>query len=162
MMVRLPVRAVKRNRGEFGIFGQECQSDQTHNAAAHPSRKFGHGIKRRLRIPTAKPPLRGHFPARLEPRAGAEQKHRVFSRTLPLPESILLESANHEVRNELKRQPAEGGVSAKTIALDPKTHRLDLLVATPEPPAADAPMPAPTRGRRRYLPGSFVVVVVGE
>jgi DNA-binding beta-propeller fold protein YncE len=50
-------------------------------------------------------------------------------------------------------------VSAKTIALDPKTHRLYLSAATPEPAAADATKKA---GRRRYVPGSFVVLVVGD
>lgn len=48
-------------------------------------------------------------------------------------------------------------VSAKTIALDPKTHRLYLSAATPEPVADTA-----KKGRRRYVPGSFVVVVVGD
>ncbi|HEY2251827.1 MAG TPA: hypothetical protein VGH74_12230 [Planctomycetaceae bacterium] len=63
----------------------------------------------------------------------------------------------YEVAKTVKTQ-----VSAKTIALDPKTHRLYLSAATPEPPAAaDAGKAAP-RGRRRYLPDSFVVVVVGE
>ena len=49
-------------------------------------------------------------------------------------------------------------VSAKTIALDPKTHRLYLSAATPEPAASTAKK----GGRRRYVPGSFVVLVVGE
>ena len=49
-------------------------------------------------------------------------------------------------------------VSAKTIALDPKTHRLYLSAATPEPAATTATK----GGRRRYVPGSFVVLVVGE
>jgi DNA-binding beta-propeller fold protein YncE len=62
----------------------------------------------------------------------------------------------YEVAKTVKTQ-----VSAKTIALDPKTHRLYLSAATPEPPAANADKAAP-RGRRRYLPDSFVVVVVGE
>jgi DNA-binding beta-propeller fold protein YncE len=62
----------------------------------------------------------------------------------------------YEVAKTIKTQ-----VSAKTIALDPKTHRLYLAAATPEPPSADAEKAAP-RGRRRYVPGSFVVVVVGE
>ncbi len=62
----------------------------------------------------------------------------------------------YEVAKTVKTQ-----VSAKTIALDPKTHRLYLSAATPEPPDANADKTAP-RGRRRYLPDSFVVVVVGE
>jgi DNA-binding beta-propeller fold protein YncE len=62
----------------------------------------------------------------------------------------------YEVAKTIKTQ-----VSAKTIALDPKTHRLYLSAATPEPPPGDAEKAAP-RGRRRYVPGSFVVVVVGE
>jgi len=52
-------------------------------------------------------------------------------------------------------------VSAKTIALDPKTHRLYLSAATPEPTAPNVKKAA-TKGRRRYAPGSFVVVVVGD
>jgi DNA-binding beta-propeller fold protein YncE len=53
-------------------------------------------------------------------------------------------------------------VSAKTIAMNPKTHRLYLSAATPEPaPAAAADQPK-TKGRRRYMPGSFVVLVVGD
>jgi len=63
----------------------------------------------------------------------------------------------YEVAKIIKTQ-----VSAKTIALDPKTHRLYLSAATPEPaPAAAADQPA-TKARRRYQPESFVVVVVGE
>lgn len=62
----------------------------------------------------------------------------------------------YEVARTVKTQ-----VSAKTIALDPKTHRLYLSAATPEPPAPGAAKAA-TKGRRRMLPGSFVVVVVGE
>ena len=51
-------------------------------------------------------------------------------------------------------------VSAKTIAMDPKTHRLYLSAATPEPsPAVKAKGKG---GRRRYVPGSFVVLVVGD
>ena len=52
-------------------------------------------------------------------------------------------------------------VSAKTIALDPKTHRLYLSAATPEP-SAPTVKKAATKGRLRYTPGSFVVVVVGD
>jgi DNA-binding beta-propeller fold protein YncE len=62
----------------------------------------------------------------------------------------------YEVARTVKTQ-----VSAKTLALDPKTHRVYLSAATPEPAAAGA---ATTKkgGRRRYVPGSFVVLVVGD
>jgi DNA-binding beta-propeller fold protein YncE len=49
--------------------------------------------------------------------------------------------------------------TARTMALDPKTHRLYLSAATP------APAPAGTQtkgGRRGNVPGSFVIVVVGD
>ncbi len=62
----------------------------------------------------------------------------------------------YEVVKTIKTQ-----VSAKTIAMDPKTHRLYLSAATPEPAAAGKPA-TKGGGRRRYVPGSFVVVVVGE
>jgi len=62
----------------------------------------------------------------------------------------------YEIAKTMKTQ-----VTAKTIALDPKTHRLYLSAATPEPPATDAAKTA-TKGRRRNVPGSFVVVVVGD
>jgi len=51
-------------------------------------------------------------------------------------------------------------VSAKTIALDPRTHRLYLSAATAD--TAPAAKPATKGSRRRYVPGSFVVLVVGE
>jgi DNA-binding beta-propeller fold protein YncE len=62
----------------------------------------------------------------------------------------------YEVVKTVKTQ-----VSAKTIALDPKTHRLYLSAATPEPVATTT---ATTKkgARRRFVPGSFVVLVVGE
>ena len=60
----------------------------------------------------------------------------------------------YEVAKTVKTQ-----VSAKTIALDPKTHRLYLSAATPEPAAAASTKKG---GRRRYVPGSFVVLVVGD
>jgi DNA-binding beta-propeller fold protein YncE len=62
----------------------------------------------------------------------------------------------YEVARSVKTQ-----VSAKTIALDPRTHRLYLSAATPEPAPAGAEKPK-TKGRRRYVPGSFVVVVLGD
>jgi DNA-binding beta-propeller fold protein YncE len=61
----------------------------------------------------------------------------------------------YEVAKTIKTQ-----VSAKTIALDPTTHRLYLSAATPDttPPEAGK---AKAKGRR-YAPDSFVVVVVGD
>jgi len=61
----------------------------------------------------------------------------------------------YEVAKTIKTQ-----VSAKTIALDPKTHRLYLSAATPDttPPEAGK---AKAKGRR-YVPDSFVVVVIGD
>jgi DNA-binding beta-propeller fold protein YncE len=62
----------------------------------------------------------------------------------------------YEVAKTIKTQ-----VSAKTIAMDPKSHRLYLSAATPESaPAGNAA--AKKGGRRRYVPGSFVVLVVGD
>ena len=55
-------------------------------------------------------------------------------------------------------------VTAKTIALDPKTHRVYLAAATPEAASTveqGGGKPA-AKGRRRMVPGSFVVVVAGE
>jgi DNA-binding beta-propeller fold protein YncE len=62
----------------------------------------------------------------------------------------------YEVATTIKTQ-----VSAKTIAMDPKTHRLYLSAASPEP----APAGKATKkggGRRTFVPGSFVVLVVGD
>ena len=54
--------------------------------------------------------------------------------------------------------PTQSG--ARTMTLDPKTHRLYLAAASYAPaPAGAAPQ---TKGRRPMLPGSFVVIVVGE
>ena len=53
--------------------------------------------------------------------------------------------------------------SARTMTLDPKTHRLYLSAATAAPaPAAAAGEKAKTKGRRGMVPGSFVIVVVGD
>jgi DNA-binding beta-propeller fold protein YncE len=53
--------------------------------------------------------------------------------------------------------------SARTMTLDPKTHRLYLSAATPLPaPAAAAGQPKAKGGRRGMVPGSFVIVVVGD
>lgn len=60
-------------------------------------------------------------------------------------------SGKYEVAKTIKTQ-----VSAKTIALDPRTHRLYLSAATPD--TAPAAKPATKGSRRRYVPGSFVVV----
>ncbi len=56
--------------------------------------------------------------------------------------------------------PTQAG--ARTMTLDPKTHRLYFPAATPEPAAADAEKAKAKGGRRRMVPGSFVIVVVGE
>jgi DNA-binding beta-propeller fold protein YncE len=63
----------------------------------------------------------------------------------------------YEVARTIKTQ-----VSAKTIALDPKTHRLYLSAATPEPAGAEKAPAKKKGGRRRYLPGSFSVLIIGE
>ena len=63
----------------------------------------------------------------------------------------------YEVVSNLKTQ-----VSAKTIAMDPKTHRLYLSAATPMPAAAANPNAPAKKARRGYEPNSFVVLVVGE
>lgn len=49
--------------------------------------------------------------------------------------------------------------SARTMTLDPKTQRLYLSAATPMPPAEGAQTKG---GRRGNVPGSFVVIVVGD
>jgi hypothetical protein len=49
---------------------------------------------------------------------------------------------------------------ARTMTLDPKTHRLYLSAASPAPaPAGGQPK---TKGRRGYALGPFVVIVVGD
>ncbi len=63
----------------------------------------------------------------------------------------------YEVAKSIKTQ-----VSAKTIAMDPRTHRLYLSAATPDPAPAGAAKGATKGARRRYAPGSFSVLVVGE
>ena len=69
--------------------------------------------------------------------------------------TIIRESTpgHYEVAANVKTQ-----VSAKTIAMDPKTHRLYLSAATIDEAAA----PAKKGGRRPYVANSFVVLVVGE
>ncbi len=62
----------------------------------------------------------------------------------------------YEVATNIKTQ-----VSAKTIAMDPKTHRLYLSAATRMAPTPST-NPAKKAGRPGYEPGSFVVIVVGE
>ena len=49
---------------------------------------------------------------------------------------------------------------ARTMALDPKTHRAYLITADFNPPAA--PTPTEPRPRRTMVPNSFVVLVVGQ
>lgn len=50
--------------------------------------------------------------------------------------------------------------SARTMTLDPKTHKLYLSAATSAPaPAAPAGQPQP-KGRRNFVPNSFVIIVV--
>ncbi len=51
--------------------------------------------------------------------------------------------------------------TARTMTLDRKTHRLYLSAATPLPPPTDA-APKTKGGRRGTVPGSFVIVVVGD
>ncbi len=63
----------------------------------------------------------------------------------------------YEVARTVKTQ-----VSAKTIAMDPKTHRLYLSAATPAPASTEKGAATKKGGRRGYLPGSFVVLVVGD
>ena len=48
---------------------------------------------------------------------------------------------------------------ARTMTIDPKTHRLYLSAATAAPVPEGQPQP---QGRRNFVPGSFVVLVVGE
>ena len=53
-------------------------------------------------------------------------------------------------------------VSARTMGLDPKTHKIYLVAAQFAPPDPNAPPPAAGERRRRQLvPGSFTVIVVG-
>jgi hypothetical protein len=70
-----------------------------------------------------------------------------------------LSPGRYEVARTIKTQ-----VSAKTIAMDPKTHRLYLSAATPAPAPAGTDKAAAKKkgGRRTYVPGSFVVLVVGD
>jgi DNA-binding beta-propeller fold protein YncE len=68
----------------------------------------------------------------------------------------------YEVARTVKTQ-----VSAKTIAMDPRTHRLYLSAATPGPAPAGTGTEsgkgaAKKKGRRSFVPGSFVVVVLGD
>lgn len=56
-------------------------------------------------------------------------------------------------------QTATTKVGARQIAIDEKTHHLYLVTADQKPaPAGEAPK----KGRREYLPNSFVVIVVGQ
>jgi hypothetical protein len=49
--------------------------------------------------------------------------------------------------------------TARTMTIDPKTHRLYLSAATPAPSPAGVQKKG---GRRGTVPGSFVIVVVGD
>jgi hypothetical protein len=49
--------------------------------------------------------------------------------------------------------------TARTMTIDPKTHRLYLAAATPVPAPAGAQKKG---GRRGNVPGSFVIIVVGD
>ena len=54
---------------------------------------------------------------------------------------------------------------ARTMTIDPKTHKLYLSAATAGPapaPAAPRAEKAKTKGRRNMVPGSFVIIVVGD
>ena len=51
--------------------------------------------------------------------------------------------------------------SARTMTLDPKTHRLYLSAATQAPAPAGAATKPQTKGRRNLVPGSFCIIVVG-
>ncbi|HEV3164426.1 MAG TPA: YncE family protein, partial [Isosphaeraceae bacterium] len=70
-----------------------------------------------------------------------------------------LSPGRYEVARTVKTQ-----TSAKTLALDPKTHRIYLSAATfgPAPPAAEKTPTKKKGGRRPMVPGSFVVLVVGD
>ncbi len=65
-------------------------------------------------------------------------------------------AGQYEVVKNIKTQ-----ASAKTLAMDPKTRRIYLAAATPNPapPVVDK---AKKAARRGFVPGSFVVIVVGE
>ncbi|MGD8276604.1 MAG: YncE family protein [Gemmatimonadota bacterium] len=58
-------------------------------------------------------------------------------------------------------QTLETAPSARTMTLDPTTHRIYLSTADVEPPAAGADSTSPP-GRRRMVPGSFKVLVYGR
>ena len=67
-------------------------------------------------------------------------------------------SGTYEVVSTIPTQ-----ASARTMTIDPKTHRLYLSAATAAPaPAAPSDAKPQTKGRRGSVPGSFVIVVVGE
>jgi hypothetical protein len=51
--------------------------------------------------------------------------------------------------------------TARTMTLEPRTHRLYLPAATPMPAPAGA-QPKAKGGRRSNVPGSFVIIVVGD
>jgi DNA-binding beta-propeller fold protein YncE len=60
-----------------------------------------------------------------------------------------------------KTVPTQAG--ARTMTLDPKSHRVYLSTATVAPAAeGDAAKPKGKGGRRNFVPGSFAILVVGE
>ncbi len=52
--------------------------------------------------------------------------------------------------------------SARTMTLDPRTHRLYLSAATAGPAPAAGAGQAQTKGRRNFVPNSFAIIVVGD
>jgi DNA-binding beta-propeller fold protein YncE len=69
-----------------------------------------------------------------------------------------LSPGRYEVARNVKTQ-----VTAKTLAFDPKTKRIYLSAATPNPAPADDKEAAKKKGGRRgNVPGSFVVLVLGD
>jgi hypothetical protein len=48
------------------------------------------------------------------------------------------------------------------MTIDPRTHRLYLPAATPMPAPASAQPKTKGGGRRGTVPGSFVIIVVGD
>jgi DNA-binding beta-propeller fold protein YncE len=67
-----------------------------------------------------------------------------------------VEPGKFKVVSTIPTQP-----TARTMALDPGTHRLYLSAATPMPAPAGA-QPKTKGGRRGTVPGSFVIIVVGD
>ena len=64
-------------------------------------------------------------------------------------------SGSYEVLKNVKTQ-----ATAKTLAFDPKSKRIYLAAASLAPPSPNADKTK--KARRSYVPGSFIVLVVGE